>query len=783
MENIEEGTDVSSQGKNSSNLNKDTLNQSTDIQSQSKHDSNQGKKASSQGHTHCTIKWWLRLAAIFCIILAWWHVFRPNNFHEVLSATCQVDACVWYEVTDRRGDTLRLAVSDGHTTDAMGRIAYADTTSASGAFVSACGHLVAPATVFLAADSLTPDTLRALLSRERQRLHALAKEQKEAVKELEYYARTHSVADDGYNEVMRYGTLTAARMKNADSLAAVIDTMLAGYSARARLHRTITVKTVRAEKWRGANRVQVLLQHTEAKYLRGNKNLVLLQTDNHRLPQGAAYISLFTSGEERKYDMGFPKQKILPDLIPDSICQAFPKNATEGLLTIDGQGRAVAMQSGGKACNWNEVRTLCLQGNQLSWLVTNAGRTLLRALFPANKPHHATRLLMNEWPQNVGPRFADRRFYQLRRDTLGTYAGRFTNKQANGFGLRIYRNKSSYLGLFEKNIRQGHGQYTDSLQRIYTGVWQSDSLPQGCCQDSTHFYVGNFNAKLQRQGFGVCHEFGRSYYSGAWDADKRHGFGFSVGERHMIRAGIWKRNVFRGEQMVYTADRVYGIDISRYQHEIGRKRYSINWPQLRITRLGAANASRIRGSQNYPVTFVYVKATEGTSSFNRYYAADIAAARRRGLRTGAYHFFSTRTPGAAQARHFLKMAKLRRGDLPPVLDVEPSDAQIAAMGGRQALYREMTAWLRVVKNYCGTMPVLYISQGFVNKYMARAPASLSRYQVWIARYGEYKPYVHLLYWQLSPYGRVAGIQGEVDINVFNGSRKQFQRFAAANGVK
>lgn len=118
-----------------------------------------------------------------------------------------------------------------------------------------------------------------------------------------------------------------------------------------------------------------------------------------------------------------------------------------------------------------------------------------------------------------------------------------------------------------------------------------------------------------------------------------------------------------------------------------------------------------------------------------------------------------------------------------MLDVEPSDRQIEAMGGRRALFREMAAWLKVVQAHCGTMPILYISQTFVNKYMVDAPAALLRYQVWIARYGEYKPYVHLLLWQLSPYGRVAGIQGEVDINVFNGSRKQFQRFAAANGVR
>jgi lysozyme len=48
--------------------------------------------------------------------------------------------------------------------------------------------------------------------------------------------------------------------------------------------------------------------------------------------------------------------------------------------------------------------------------------------------------------------------------------------------------------------------------------------------------------------------------------------------------------------------------------------------------------------------------------------------------------------------------------------------------------------------------------------------------VWIARYGEYKPDIHLIVWQLSPDGRVQGITGEVDINVFNGYQTQFNEF-------
>ena len=157
-------------------------------------------------------------------------------------------------------------------------------------------------------------------------------------------------------------------------------------------------------------------------------------------------------------------------------------------------------------------------------------------------------------------------------------------------------------------------------------------------------------------------------------------------------------------------------------------------------------------------------------------------ARRRGFPVGAYHFFSTR-PAAEQAAFFLKRARLRKGDLPPMLDMELTDRKVASMGGREVLFREMLVWLRTVGERTGTTPVLYVNQNFVNRHLPFAPEELKAYPVWVARYGEYKPYVHLLYWQLSPYGTVEGIRGRVDINVFNGSEEMFREYVRTHGVQ
>ena len=84
--------------------------------------------------------------------------------------------------------------------------------------------------------------------------------------------------------------------------------------------------------------------------------------------------------------------------------------------------------------------------------------------------------------------------------------------------------------------------------------------------------------------------------------------------------------------------------------------------------------------------------------------------------------------------------------------------------------------MHMVEKATGKRPILYVSQRFIEKYLYDGPKEILTYNVWIARYGEYRPYIKLLYWQLSPYGRVKGIHGDVDINVFNGSKEQFEQY-------
>ncbi|TFH84131.1 glycosyl hydrolase family 25 [Segatella hominis] len=346
----------------------------------------------------------------------------------------------------------------------------------------------------------------------------------------------------------------------------------------------------------------------------------------------------------------------------------------------------------------------------------------------------------------------------------------------------------------------------EKLKHVGGNVFQlfSETLPEESCALSFHkskelaslsIVPVLFDAKLnyllgttgtysgEVDSLGLPHGHGEwqgftdaAYYQGSWKHGKRDGFGFSVADKSQLRIGEWVLDKYKGERLVYSSDRIYGIDISKYQHVIKGKKYNIDWKRLRISHLGNISRKTINGDVNYPISFIYIKSTEGASLLNPFYRKDYVAARAHGYKVGSYHFFSTLTPATLQARQFLKNSYVKSGDLPPVLDVEPTKAQIKKMGGVGVLLTRMRIWLRMVEKETGKRPIIYVSQTFVNRYLSKATDIKQKYQVWIARYGEYKPDIKLVFWQLCPDGRVTGIRGHVDINVFNGYHDSFKQF-------
>lgn len=175
------------------------------------------------------------------------------------------------------------------------------------------------------------------------------------------------------------------------------------------------------------------------------------------------------------------------------------------------------------------------------------------------------------------------------------------------------------------------------------------------------------------------------------------------------------------------------------------------------------------------IDFVYLKASEGISFRDPAFMRNYVAARRAGLKVGAYHFFRFDRDGTRQAANFLDAIGGCRLDLPPAIDVEEwgNPAQVAT----PIIVERLRAMNAVMKGQHGRM-VVYTNKNGEARIVRNALASDS-VELWICSFTDpplsRRPW---RLWQHSHRGRVAGVEGDVDLNTFNGSRDDWQQWLA-----
>jgi GH25 family lysozyme M1 (1,4-beta-N-acetylmuramidase) len=199
--------------------------------------------------------------------------------------------------------------------------------------------------------------------------------------------------------------------------------------------------------------------------------------------------------------------------------------------------------------------------------------------------------------------------------------------------------------------------------------------------------------------------------------------------------------------------RVPGIDVSKYQGQI-------RWEAVATT----------------DVRFAILRATLGNRYRDEKYARNLAKATANGIAVGAYHFAK---PGLApwdarrEADHFLAVARVGRGDLLPVLDIESSGGLSA-----QQLRTWATAWLARVEERTGVRPMIYSGNHFWRGSMRNTSWFGRRsHALWVAHWYVDAPSVPgrrwagrgYTMWQWSASGRIAGIRGPVDQDRVSGS--------------
>ena len=200
----------------------------------------------------------------------------------------------------------------------------------------------------------------------------------------------------------------------------------------------------------------------------------------------------------------------------------------------------------------------------------------------------------------------------------------------------------------------------------------------------------------------------------------------------------------------------YGIDISHYQDDI-------QWDSLMVMTDGDGRTirSKIQAKSIKPVSFVFIKATEGADMKDKHFKMHWKEAGNRDIRRGAYHFFRSSRSGKVQARNFINTVEtLRHKDFPPVLDIET----IHPGCSDETLNRRALEWLHEVEAHYGRKPILYSSASFIQNHLCKEIQK--NYPIWVAHYDVDIPrYEKWRFWQFTDKAVVYGIDGHIDLNV------------------
>jgi lysozyme len=190
---------------------------------------------------------------------------------------------------------------------------------------------------------------------------------------------------------------------------------------------------------------------------------------------------------------------------------------------------------------------------------------------------------------------------------------------------------------------------------------------------------------------------------------------------------------------------LFGIDVSYYQG-------TIDWSAV------AADG----------VQFAIIRVSHSTQFYDPQFDANWEGARAAGIHAGVYQYFQPDEDPIAQAQLLLDhMGPLKPGDLPPVIDVEAAAGQSGS-----AIAAAVGAWLEYVEAELGVRPIIYTGPYFWQDNVGSD--AFGDYPLWIAHYGTDcpltpAPWSRWNFHQFTSSGSTAGISGNVDQNVFNGS--------------
>lgn len=238
----------------------------------------------------------------------------------------------------------------------------------------------------------------------------------------------------------------------------------------------------------------------------------------------------------------------------------------------------------------------------------------------------------------------------------------------------------------------------------------------------------------------------------------------------LIASGDEDGNIVLWTRIEYTkkspskGDRAVGVDVSYWDQ-------NVNWKAV----------------QKAGISFAIVKSSEGSDYIDPTFEANWSALKDLGIPRSTYHFFHGDLNAKEQAVFFSGIARFLPGDLPPVLDIEPTNNQDFLNQDSDTIISALETWLTELERQTGKRPIIYSSSRFFQDYLrdrtGQYPEWLPKYPLWIGSYlndpsiayrGE--PAVmpkgwttEWTFWQFTDRGTVDGIDSGVDMNLYNGT--------------
>lgn len=313
-----------------------------------------------------------------------------------------------------------------------------------------------------------------------------------------------------------------------------------------------------------------------------------------------------------------------------------------------------------------------------------------------------------------------------------------------------------------------HGVRTaEQIRQVCVPIPWTDVLPGDLL-----FFENTYDAGAPSSDGHIASHIGISLGAGTgkmWDAHERENSPDAVGLTTINPSDYWQSHIFEarrapqlaGEQPMATFIR--GIDVSSHQ--------------------GVVDWKRVRQSG---IEFAYTKATGGTWYKNPTLAANWAGMKANGIKKGAYHWaFETSGqpfPGdgpEAEADYFIAAMK--------PLGIEPGDMLALDMEDGQGQLGDWTLrWCQRVEQRVGFKPEIYTGRWFSGPHGLATTPALKAYKLWLADYQDNlpstpAPWDKITIWQHTSAGNVPGVNGDCDLDLFNGTLIELKALGSPGG--